>query len=155
MDERTRRVLRFDEGRGAMWKMSAGERAETGDRRADDAALLYFFRWKAGSNSALLANLHRPDVCLPASGWIQTGDFGLRSYRIAENFSLPFRHFLFAQNASGGARPRYAHAFYCLREDRVRTADEDSLGHHRTAVQRFDPPGVVRMGPPHRRGVLE
>ena len=135
MDERTRRLLRFDEGRGAMWKMPGGERAEAADRRADDAALLYFFRWKAGSNSALLANLHRPDVCLPASGWIQTGDFGLRSYRIAENFSLPFRHFLFAQNAAGNARPRYAHAFYCLREDRVRTANEDSLAREEFAQQ--------------------
>ena len=119
LDERTRRVLRFDEGRGATWRAAPEAGADT--------ALLYFFRWRPGKNSALLANLHRPDVCLPASGWLQVGDYGIRSYRIAENFSLPFRHFLFSQNAAAMTRQRYAHAFFCLREDRVRTQDDAGL----------------------------
>lgn len=138
IDERTRRTLRCDEGRGAMWRVVGDGKTEDGDRKTDDAALLYFFRWKAGSNSALLANLHRPDVCLPATGWIQKGDYGLRSYRISENFSLPFRHFLFSQIPPGGVSSppyRYAHAFYCLREDRVRDADEDSLAREEFAQE--------------------
>jgi exosortase len=120
LDETTKRILRFDEGRGATWRVPAG------GQKTDDAALLYFFRWRPGSNSALLANLHRPDVCLPASGWLQVRDFGIRSYRITDNFSLPFRHFLFSQNGAAG-RQRFAHAFYCLREDRVQSDAEDSL----------------------------
>jgi exosortase len=120
LDETTKRILRFDEGRGATWRVQAG------GQKADDAALLYFFRWRPGGNSALLANLHRPDVCLPASGWVQVRDFGIRSYRITDNFSLPFRHFLFSQSGGAG-RQRFAHAFYCLREDRVRDDAEDSL----------------------------
>ena len=44
------------------------------------SCLLYLFRWKPGRNSALLANLHRPDVCLPASGWTQVADDGVRNY---------------------------------------------------------------------------
>ena len=120
LDERTRRILRFDEGRGAMWRVPS-QRAEG---RPEDSALLYFFRWRPGGNSALLANLHRPDVCLPASGWIQIGDYGVRVYPVSEKLSLPFRHFLFAQRAGNSLRQRFAHAFYCLREDRVRGEGE-------------------------------
>jgi exosortase len=128
MDEKTRRILRFDEGRGATWRL------ESGSRRTEDAALLYFFRWRPGSNSALLANVHRPDVCLPASGWVQRGDYGIRSYRITENFSLPFRHFLFSQTGPGG-RQHFAHAFFCLREDRVRIDSDDSLAREEFAQE--------------------
>jgi len=138
-DERTRRILRFDEGRGAMWRIPADQKSEAGDRASQsngarltsgggDSALLYFFRWRAGGNSALLANVHRPDVCLPASGWVQVGDYGLRSYPVSAKFSLPFRHFLFSQGAPAAPRQRFAHAFYCLREDRVRSGAEESLG---------------------------
>jgi hypothetical protein len=135
LDERTRRILRFDEGRGAMWRVP---KSEVGDRKsevgssADESALLYFFRWRPGWNSALLANLHRPDVCLPASGWVQIGDAGIRSYRITDNFSLPFRHFIFAQQ---GPRPRFAHAFFCLREDRARSESDASLAHEEFAQE--------------------
>ena len=132
MDETTRRILRFDEGRGAIWRVGA-EKTEAGSRTApgsaDAAALLYFFRWQAGKNSALLANLHRPDVCLPAAGWIQVADHGVRQYSPTPTLTLPFRHFVFAQRPStGGASqkagpPRFAHAFYCLSEDRVRPAE--------------------------------
>jgi exosortase len=141
IDEKTRRILRFDEGRGAMWKIggtaavpSTPNRDDTAvvppNQKAQDSALLYFFRWRAGSNSALLANLHRPDVCLPAVGWVQAGDYGIRSYPVSAKFSLPFRHFLFAQalpGAANNARQRFAHAFYCLREDRVRDESDASL----------------------------
>jgi exosortase len=144
LDERTRRIMRCDEGRGAMWKIggtaavpSTPNKDDTAvvppNQKTEESALLYFFRWRAGSNSALLANLHRPDVCLPAVGWVQAGDYGIRSYRITDKFSLPFRHFLFSQGS--GPRPRFAHAFYCLREDRVRTADEDSLAREEFAQE--------------------
>lgn len=130
LDERTRRILRFDEGRGARWRVPASQRTDFGDQRSADSALLYFFRWHAGSNSTLLANLHRPDVCLPAAGWSQVGDYGVRAYAVSAKLSLPFRHFLFAQRTqplavnTNPSRPRFAHAFYCLREDRVRTDSE-------------------------------
>jgi hypothetical protein len=134
LDERTKRILRFDEGRGARWRVLGSQRTEAGDQRAEgraeDSALLYFFRWRPGSNSALLANLHRPDVCLPASGWTQIGDYGVRAYPVSEKFSLPFRHFVFAQAPLAPAgernfsRARFAHTFFCLREDRVRKEGE-------------------------------
>ncbi|MFN2623982.1 MAG: exosortase/archaeosortase family protein [Chthoniobacterales bacterium] len=152
IDETTKRILRFDEGRGATWRI---QRSEVGDQKSEgeEAALLYFFRWRPGGNSALLANLHRPDVCLPASGWTQMGDYGIRSYRVTENFSLPFRHFLFSQSGTPG-RQRFAHAFFCLREDRVRKDTDASLAREEFAQEpsewsRQERVNLVREGRRH------
>ncbi len=123
IDERTRSLLHQDEGRGALWNVAGAEGSqEFGGHPA--TALLYFFKWYPGHNSALLANSHRPDVCLPASGWKQTGDSGVKTYRAAPGLSIPFRHFEFV--ADTGGRTRYAHAFYCIWEDRVAKRDGDS-----------------------------
>jgi hypothetical protein len=90
------------------------------------SCLLYVFRWKPGRNSALLANLHRPDVCLPASGWTQIADDGVRNYPINDVFELPFRHFEF-QRAFENSTPQIAHAFYCLSEDRAATPSSSAI----------------------------
>jgi hypothetical protein len=62
--------------------------------------------------------LHRPDVCLPASGWSQVADDGVRNYPASASFELPFRHFEF-QRTFEDSTPQIAHAFYCLSEDRA------------------------------------
>src|SRR5438552_13325974 len=115
IDEEIRAVLRFDEGEAAAW-MAASPVNRTGPNTI--SSLLYVFRWNPGKNSALLANLHRPDVCLPASGWTQVKDDGVRSYPASGSFELPFRHFEFQRTFEGSA-PQIAHAFYCLSEDRA------------------------------------
>jgi exosortase/archaeosortase family protein len=120
INDDVRRILRFDQGHGAAWTWPAASSPE-GSPLANSkkvACLLYLFRWKPGRNSALLANLHRPDVCLPATGWIQVGDTGVRSYQITNSFALPFRHFEFSHQSENAA-PQFAHAFYCLSEDRI------------------------------------
>ena len=118
IDEEIRAVLRFDHGEAAAWTISSEGNSET--IRAPNAisCSLFVFRWNPGKNSALLANLHRPDVCLPASGWTQVADDGVRSYPVSGSFELPFRHFEF-QRAFEGSAPQIAHAFYCLSEDRA------------------------------------
>src|SRR5215217_3880644 len=93
IDEEIRSVLRFDEGQGAAWTINSpsGETAHSAAPTAAPNAIscvLYIFRWKPGRNSALLANLHRPDVCLPASGWTQVGDDGVRNYPVNGSFEL-------------------------------------------------------------------
>ncbi len=117
IDERTKSILHHDEGRGAVWLAPEQNDSLTSAATGVPTCLLYFFRWYPGHNSALLANAHRPDVCLPASGWAQTGDFGVRSYQVAPSLTIPFRHFEFSNEANG--RTRFAHAFYCVWEDRV------------------------------------
>ena len=140
IDPEIRSVLRFDEGEAAAWTLtsvvaavSAAQQPATAESARDPntfatpakrsqpnsiSCLLYVFRWNPGRNSALLANLHRPDVCLPASGWTQVADDGVRNYPVTGAFDLPFRHFEF-QRAIGNSVPQKAHAFYCLSEDRA------------------------------------
>jgi len=139
IDEEIRSVLRFDEGQGAAWTITPAPNAESsGDpqvfatqlnrsRPNTISYLLYVFRWKPGRNSALLANLHRPDVCLPASGWTQVADYGVRHYPVSGTFELPFRHFEFQRTFENSA-PQTAHAFYCLSEDRAAQSSAPPLG---------------------------
>jgi exosortase len=113
IDNEIRAVLRFDGGDAAAWTISSPVNAT---EPSAVSCSLYVFRWNPGKNSALLANLHRPDVCLPASGWKQVADHGVRSYPISDSVELPFRHFEF-QRSFEGSSPQTAHAFYCLSED--------------------------------------
>jgi len=115
IDNEIRAVLRFDQGDAAAWTISSPVNAT---EPSPVGCSLYVFRWNPGKNSALLANLHRPDVCLPASGWKQVADHGVQSYPISDSVKLPFRHFEF-QRAFEGSAPQIAHAFYCLSEDRA------------------------------------
>jgi hypothetical protein len=125
--EEIRAVLRFDEGEAAAWTLTSSQQVGS-ERGAPTSCLLYVFRWNPGKNSALLANLHRPDVCLPASGWKKIADHGVLSYPISDSVELPFRHFEF-QRSFEGPPPQIAHAFYCLSEDR---ASGDSASHGKT-----------------------
>jgi exosortase len=123
IDEEIRGVLRFDEGQAAAWTVTSPTSPESAplapvNRSTPNtiSSYLYVFRWNPGRNSALLANLHRPDVCLPASGWTQVADDGVRNYPVSGSFELPFRHFEFQRTFENSA-PQTAHAFYCLSED--------------------------------------
>ena len=85
IDPEIRSVLRFDEGQSAAWMLTPPPTSESSPPAKTSgtqvnrlppnavACYLYVFRWNPGRNSALLANLHRPDVCLPASGWTPGG----------------------------------------------------------------------------------
>src|SRR5437773_7514554 len=121
IDEEVRRQLRFDQGHAASWTWPAASSPATSNPSNSKtiACLLYLFRWNPGRNSALLANLHRPDVCLPASGWNQVADTGVRNYPVTASFALPFRHFEFRHDTLDNSAAQVAHAFYCLWEDRV------------------------------------
>ncbi len=121
LDEEVRRTLRFDEGEAASWNCPPSESAEIVNHATSTriTCFAYFFRWKPGRNSALLANLHRPDVCLPAIGWEQVADNGVRQYSAVASFVLPFRYFEFRHGTKEDPAQQVAHAFYCLWEDRA------------------------------------
>ena len=124
INDEIRAVLRFDQAEAATWTASS---QLDSSRPNTISCALYVFRWNPGKNSALLANLHRPDVCLPASGWTQVADDGVRSYPVNGSFELPFRHFEF-QRSFEGSPPQTAHAFYCLSEDRSGEASTSLAG---------------------------
>src|SRR5438876_873257 len=120
IDEEVRRQLRFDQGHGASWTLPASSPATSPPSSSKTiTCLLYLFRWNPGRNSALLANLHRPDVCLPAIGWNQVADTGVRNYPVTSSFALPFRHFEFRRDTPDDPGQQVADAFYCLWEDRA------------------------------------
>ncbi len=149
LDEHTRRMLRFDEGRGVVWR----EKPTSESSPAPGTSLLYFFRWRPRHNSALLASLHRPDVCLPATGWRQTADRGVRYYPVAPGLSVPFRHFEFLYRLADG-REQFAHAFYCLWEDRVRpvgdhTSEDEEIARGPSEWSRTERARLVLEGRRH------
>jgi hypothetical protein len=121
IDDDVKRILRFDQGRAAAWSWPGFATLDLASSftARPPACSMFFFRWKPGKNSALLANLHRPDVCLPAVGWEQVADTGVKSYAAGAGLTLPFRHFEFRHLTRDGAPSQVAHAFYCLWEDRV------------------------------------
>lgn len=126
LDEQVRSTLRFDYGEAASWDYRANNStivSPTGVAAFPRATwFVYFFRWEPGRNSALLANLHRPDVCLPAIGWKQVADDGVRQYPTGNrggDLYLPFRHFEFRVGTKEQPPQQAAHAFYCLWEDRT------------------------------------
>jgi len=114
--EDVRDSLRYNEGHEATWDLTPaklGESSSSVERRAAIKCILFTFRWNPGSSSSLRGRAHHPDICLPAAGWRQVADTGVRSYPIAHSFALPFRHFEFR------VEQWVAHTFYCLSEDRV------------------------------------
>jgi exosortase len=120
-----RPTLHYDEGRAAAWRQtekpiaSVPAAAFTAPAPAEQIAyMLYFFRWEPGRTTVLRARAHRPDTCLPNLGWKQIHDHGTRRYSSGE-ITLPFRHIEFARR-SGSPAAQFAHAFYCVREDRIR-----------------------------------
>jgi exosortase len=141
IDPEIRSILRFDEGQSAAWMPTPPPASESSTPTKTSgtqvkrlpphavACYLYVFRWKPGKSSALLANLHRPDVCLPASGWTQVADNGVRTYQVGNGFELPFRHFEF-QRGFEGSVPQTAHAFFCLSEDRASTPSATGQDEH-------------------------
>ena len=67
----------------------------------------------------LRARAHRPDICLPNTGWEKTADDGVRNYSTDEELRLPFRHFEFVRQRLA-SHPQFAHAFFCVREDWIK-----------------------------------
>lgn len=138
IDENVRSTLRFDEGREVVWRAKFGDgeteaASSTKENLRDhqSSCSLFFFRWEPGTATILRARAHRPDICLPNTGWRQSDDDGVRDYPVAEKLSLPFRHFSFVRDSVPNQRAVFAHAFFCLREDFVRATE--------SATAQFDP----------------
>jgi hypothetical protein len=118
IDEDVRDSLRYNDGHEAAWDVTSaklGESSSSVERPAAMKCILFAFRWNPGSSSVLLARAHRPDICLPSTGWHRTSDRGIANYVVERDFSVPFWHIVFGRNDSG----MIAHAFFCLQEDKL------------------------------------
>lgn len=96
----TQRILGSDESRSGRWTSADGHQW-----------LLYFFRWLPGRTAALFVKIHRPDVCLPASGLTMTSETGIRLRQI-NGVTLPIRTYRF--DAHGVP----LHVLYCYWDGR-------------------------------------
>jgi hypothetical protein len=119
IEEGVRQTLRFDEGRAARWYV---EHSPSPGTNPPDLPRLYctlfFFRWNPGGGTLLRARAHRPDICLPSTGWEQADDDGVRLYDTGPNLALPFRHFEFVRKRRGPfEHDQFAHTFFCLQQD--------------------------------------
>ena len=88
-------LLRYNDGGGAAWEGSEGHRW-----------MIYFFRWLPGRTAALFVKIHRPDICLPASGMTMVRDNGIHLLKV-NGVNLPIRSYRFDDHG------RPLHVFYC------------------------------------------
>ena len=99
MPPRSLKLLAFDEGASGKWAQDGVEWSA------------HFFRWKPSSvQSVIHSRLHRPEICLPASGLRQLGDSELVTFDVAP-LKIPFRKYTF------GAEGRSMYVFFCQWED--------------------------------------
>ena len=118
-------LLQYNEGGGASWQGADGHQW-----------LMFFFRWFPGRTAARFIKIHRPDICLPASGRTMERDNGLRMLQV-NGLSLPIRSYRFQDRGAP------LHVFYCYwdarssYENAAAAAAEDwsFRGRVRTALQ--------------------
>lgn len=91
----TESLLRYNEGGGGSWNGTDGHRWT-----------MYFFRWLPGRTAALFVKIHRPDVCLPASGMTLVNDNGIQLLDL-NGVKLPIRSYRFDAHGTP------LHVFYC------------------------------------------
>ncbi len=88
-------LLHHNEGRAVAWEDETGKRWN-----------LFFFKWLPGQTAALSVKIHRPEICLPASGFVAEG--GVRSQLLRINgVTLPTRAYRFRDGATA------LHVYYC------------------------------------------
>ncbi len=88
-------LLHYNEGRAVAWQDTSGQKWN-----------LFFFKWLPGQTAALSVKIHRPEICLPASGFVAEGEVRSRLLRV-NGVTLPTRAYRFRD----GAVP--LHVFYC------------------------------------------
>lgn len=106
--EGTKLVLRYNQGEAAIWNRGDGSQWH-----------LFFFSWKPGRAAANLARNHRPETCLPATGYEFVESRGVENIR-AGGIDLPIERLEFKH-----AGQRW-HVYYCLWEDRAPRPDDAS-----------------------------
>jgi hypothetical protein len=88
-------LLRYNEGGGGTWQASDGHQW-----------VIYSFRWLAGRTAALFVKIHRPDICLPASGLTMKRDNGIGLVAV-NGVNLPIRSYRFDDHGVP------LHVYYC------------------------------------------
>jgi exosortase/archaeosortase family protein len=83
MDEKTMRLLRFDEGEQGTWNESDGT-----------VWSAFYFGWRPGRVAGYLAKRHTPEICMPAEGLKLVAGPELMLTKV-NGVELPMRHYVF------------------------------------------------------------
>ncbi|MEY2545334.1 MAG: hypothetical protein QOG48_451 [Verrucomicrobiota bacterium] len=121
-------LLHYNDGGGASWQTSDAHRW-----------MMYFFRWLPGQTAARFVKIHRPDICLPASGMIIRKDDGIRLIDI-NGLKLPVRSYRFENHGTP------LHVFYCYWDARSSYDNANAA-----AEEDWSPRGRVRSALRGRR----
>ena len=120
IEPRAVEMLQYDSGTARQWRDQAGRRW-----------IAFFFEWLPGpSRSRLLAQMHRPEECLPAGGFRLVSDRGTVGVKVAAA-DLAFRAHVFEQHG------RFVFVYFCL-------AQSGGSGAERKSTQRAGLDAVVR-----------
>ena len=106
--DRTRQLLRYDEGRSASWQA------------ADAQWQAVFLRWNPGRTAVHLVQNHTPEVCLTAAGHTLT-TLSARTWFAVGDLQLPFTVYAVVNT------PQPVYVFYCLWDDRTSAQGRDTL----------------------------
>jgi exosortase len=99
LPERTRQILRYDEGRSAAWAADGSKWQAV------------FLRWRPGRTAIHLAQNHTPEVCMTAAGHTLNAISPQEWFEV-NDLRMPF----LAYEVTDAARPLFV--FYCLWDDR-------------------------------------
>lgn len=103
--DRTRAILKFNQGEAASWRSDDGYSWQA-----------YYLRWLPGRVSKFLSGGHYPTVCLPAAGLKLVSETGRFDCHVGA-LTVPFTTYLFE---SGG---RDVYVFHAIMEDVPTTPD--------------------------------
>jgi exosortase len=98
--ERTRALLKFNDGETAAWEVDGGY-----------AWQMYSLNWRPGRVSKFLSRSHYPTVCLPATGLKLVAELGIWECMV-NGVRIPFATYLFQQAG------RDVYVFHAIIEDR-------------------------------------
>lgn len=105
----TWRLMKFTTGANRTWQDDRGHPWSA-----------YYLEWAPGRTAQMLAQVHRPDVCMAASGKTLIADRGTHTFTV-HGVTLPFRHYVFED---GG---KSLHVYFCLQSMDEAWSGEGSL----------------------------
>jgi exosortase len=109
LPERTREILRYDEGNGATWQ------------EGGSIWQVVFLKWNPGRTAVHLAQNHTPEICMTAAGY-QLNSISSQQRFNVHGLQMPF----LAYRITNTPRPFYV--FYCLWDDRANTQTNMTMG---------------------------
>jgi len=101
----TWRLMKFTTGINRTWQDEQGRHWSA-----------YYLEWAPGRSAQMLAQVHRPDVCLGAAGKTLIADHGMKVFTV-HGMTLPFHHYVF----DDGGKPLQVYF-------NLQTMDEESSG---------------------------